>query len=192
MIITLIAAMAENRVIGRDNTLPWNLPEDRKRFRTLTMGHPVIMGRRTWQSLPRSLVGRTVIVLSRNRDFTLSESVRAGNLEEALARAAEADGSDEVFIAGGGDLYRQALSIADRIYLTVVHLTVTGDVIFPELPEDMFVEASREELPGPLAASFIHYNRHSGENRNPVDLETNLSTPAFAGETDGKRHIFGG
>ena len=159
MIITLIAAMAENRVIGRDNALPWDLPEDRKRFRALTMGHPVIMGRRTWQSLPRPLDGRTVIVLSRNRELTLSDGIRAGSLEEALALAVKADGCDEVFIAGGGYLYRQALPIADRISLTVVYQTATGDVTFPDLPDGLFVETSREDFPGAPAASFIRLER---------------------------------
>ena len=87
MTITLIAAVAENRVIGRDGVIPWNLPEDRKRFRMMTMGHPLIMGRRTFQSLPRPLDGRTIIVLSRNRHFTATDGNTATSLEEALALA---------------------------------------------------------------------------------------------------------
>ena len=125
------------------------------------MGHPVIMGRRTYQSLPRPLDGRTVIVLSRSRDFTLSDGLHAGNLDEALDLAMNADGGDEVFIAGGGELYRELLARADRIYLTVLHQTVSGDVTFPELPEGMFAEVSREVFFGPPAASFIHYSLDS-------------------------------
>ena len=159
MTITIIAAMADNRVIGRNDSIPWDLPEDRKRFRALTLGHPVIMGRRTWQSLPCQLDGRTIFVLSRNREFTPSDCVPAGSLEEALALAAEAVGSDEIFIAGGGDLYRRALPLADRIFLTVVHQAIPGDVTFPDIPDDMFAEASREELPGPPAATFILLER---------------------------------
>jgi dihydrofolate reductase len=159
MTIIIIAAMAENRVIGRNDSIPWDLPEDRKRFRALTMGHPVIMGRRTWQSLPRPLDGRTVIVLSRNREFTPSNGVPAGSLEEALALAADAVGSDEVFIAGGGDLYRQALALADRIYLTLIHREIPGDVSFPELPDGLFFATSEEVLPGLQPASFIRMER---------------------------------
>jgi dihydrofolate reductase len=155
MTITIIAAMAENRVIGRNGSIPWDLPEDRKRFRALTMGHPVIMGRRTWQSLPCQLDGRTVIVLSRNREFIPPDGVPAGSLEEALTLAAEADGNEEVFIAGGGDLYRQALPLADRIYLTLIHREIPGDVRFPELPANCFVEVCRENLPGSMPATFI-------------------------------------
>jgi len=159
MTITLIAAVAENRVIGRDGVIPWNLPEDRKRFRMMTMGHPLIMGRRTFQSLPRPLDGRTIIVLSRNRHFTATDGNTATSLEEALALAADADGNDEVFIAGGGELYRQALAYADRLYLTVIHREIPGDVTFPELPVNMFVEAQREELPGELPSTFIRMER---------------------------------
>jgi len=159
VIVSLIAAMADNRVIGRADTIPWDLPEDRKRFRALTMGHPVIMGRRTFESLPRKLDGRTVIVLSRNRDFILSDGLCAGSLDEALALAEGACGSDEVFIAGGSDLYRQALARADRIFLTVLHEVIDGDVAFPNLPDGMFVETSREVLPRTTAASFIRLER---------------------------------
>ena len=128
------------------------------------MGHPVIMGRRTWQSLPKPLDGRTVIVLSRNRGFVCAEGLHARSLEEALALAANADGSDEVFIAGGGELYRQVITRADRIFLTVLHQAVVGDVTFPELPEGMFVEASREEFSELPTASFIHYRLDSELN----------------------------
>jgi dihydrofolate reductase len=155
MTITLIAAMAENRVIGRNGSIPWDLPEDRKRFRALTLGHPVIMGRTTWQSLPRPLDGRTIIVLSRNREFSPSGDVPAGSLEEALALAAKAVGNDEVFIAGGGDLYQQALPLADRIYLTLIHREIPGDISFPELPANCFVEVCRENVPGSMPATFI-------------------------------------
>jgi len=155
MTITLIAAMAENRVIGMKNSLPWDIPEDRKRFRRLTMGRPVIMGRATFQSLPGPLEGRTVIVLSRNRDCSLSGGILARSFEEALALASRAPGGDEVFIAGGSDLYRQALPMVDRIYLTVIPRHVPGDVIFPELPANRFKEISREELPGTIPATFI-------------------------------------
>ena len=159
MTITLIAAMAENRVIGHEGGIPWDLPEDRKRFRALTMGHPVIMGRRTYQSLPRPLDGRTVIVLTRNRDFTASGALIAGSIDESLALAGAAEGNDELFIAGGGEVYNQALSRAHRICLTLIHREIPGDVTFPELPANMFVEVEREELPAELPATFLCLER---------------------------------
>ncbi len=159
MVITLIAAMAQNRVIGQDNSIPWDLPADRRRFRALTMGHPVIMGRKTFQSLPCSLDGRTVIVLTRDRGFDPSGVILAGTLDEGVALATELPGGDELFIAGGGELYRQALSIAHRILLTIVHHEFVGDVTFPELPHGQFVEISREELPGTPSATFICLER---------------------------------
>ena len=170
MTVTLIAAMAENRVIGRGDTIPWDLPADRKRFRSLTMGHPVIMGRRTWQSLRRPLDGRTVVVLSRDPAFSPLGGIPASSLEEALGRAAHSPGGDEIFIAGGGDIYRQALPLADGVCLTVIHRRFPGDVTFPELPLEMFVEVEREELPGDPPATNIRLERarqplSSGGNR---------------------------
>lgn len=159
MTITLIAAMAENRVIGRDNTIPWDLPEDRRRFRQLTMGHPVVMGRRTFDSLPRPLDGRTVIVLSRDPAFAPSGATPAASLEEALYLATHAPGGDQVFIAGGGELYLQSLPLADRICLTIIHGTFPGDVTFPELPAGRFMVTAHEELPGPPPASIIRLER---------------------------------
>jgi dihydrofolate reductase len=155
MIISLIAAMAENRVIGRKNGIPWDFPEDRRRFRLLTMGHPVLMGRKTFDSLPVALDGRTVIVLSRDSLLPFSGALLARSLEEALYLAAHSPGGEELFIAGGGELYRQALLLADRIYLTIIHRTISGDITFPELPAGRFTEMSREKLPGTMAASFI-------------------------------------
>ena len=160
MIITIIAALSENRVIGRNNDLPWDLPEDRKRFRTLTMGHPVIMGRRTFASLPRPLDGRTVIVLSRNSEFSSTSCTVSRNLQEALDVASGGPGGEECFIAGGGELYRQALQCARRLYLTLIHRTISGDVTFPELPAGMFREISREDLSGSLPATYICLERY--------------------------------
>ena len=164
MTITIIVAMAENRVIGRDGAIPWDLPEDRRRFRALTMGHPVIMGRRTFQSLPRLLDGRTVIVLSRNPAFAPSGAIPVASLHEALDLGAHSPGGDELFIAGGGELYREALPLADRICLTLVRTEVSGDVTFPELPAERFAVTAHEELPGPPAATFIRLERQSAHS----------------------------
>ncbi len=122
--------MAENRVIGRSNGLPWHLPADLRRFKALTMGSTVILGRRTFDSIGRPLAGRRLVVLTRNAAYSRPGIEVAGSLEEALERARE---EPEVFVAGGGEIFRLALSRVDRVYLTVVHAVVQGDTTFPEL-----------------------------------------------------------
>jgi dihydrofolate reductase len=156
MTISLIAAMAENRVIGRDNTIPWDLPGDMKRFKAITMGHPVIMGRKTFESIGRPLPGRITIIITGKRDYRAEGCVVAHNLQDALAECADAE---EVFISGGGEVYREALPIASRIYLTVLHREVDGDTRFPEIPED-FVEVEREDMvEDEIPCTFILYER---------------------------------
>ncbi|MBT8485231.1 MAG: dihydrofolate reductase [Phycisphaerales bacterium] len=125
--VTIIAALSENRVIGRGGGLPWHLPADLKRFKKLTLGHPVIMGRRTFDSIKRPLPDRTNIVVTRDASFTAEGVVVAHGLDEALAQA----GDGLVFVAGGAEIYGLALSRADRLELTVVHARVDGDVRFP-------------------------------------------------------------
>jgi len=129
LIVSLVAAMAENRVIGRDNALPWRLPSDMKHFKELTIGHTVIMGRKTYDSMGQPLVERRNVVISRDPGLAYDGAEVVASLDDALGLAA---GEDEVFVAGGGEIYRLALSRADRIYLTVVHTTVEGDTHFPE------------------------------------------------------------
>jgi dihydrofolate reductase len=160
MIISLIAAMAENRIIGRGNTIPWDLPGDLKRFKAITMGHPVIMGRKTFESIGRPLPGRKTIIITGKRDYRAEGCMIAHSLRDALA---ECTGADEVFISGGGEVYREALPIANRIYLTVLHREVDGDTRFPEIPED-FVEVKREDVvEDTIACSFILYERKDKE-----------------------------
>ncbi len=153
--ISLIAAMAENRVIGLGNAIPWHLPADMKRFRAITMGHPVIMGRKTFESIGRPLAGRKTIILTRNRDYGAVGCLIAGSLREALAECA---GADEVFICGGGEVYREALPLASRIYLTVIHGEIEGDTLFPEIPED-FIEVAREDSADALPCTFVRYEK---------------------------------
>jgi dihydrofolate reductase len=129
LIVSLIAAMAENRVIGRDNALPWRLPSDMKHFKELTIGHTVIMGRKTYDSMGQPLMERRNVVISRDPGLTYDGAEVVSSLEDALGLAA---GEDEVFVAGGAEIYRLALPRADRIYLTVVHTAVEGDTHFPE------------------------------------------------------------
>jgi len=135
MIVSLIAAVAENGVIGIENRLPWRLPLDLERFKALTWGHPLVMGRRTFESVGRALPGRRSIVLSGDPGWSPPPGVeRAHDFEEALALSGEAK---EVFVAGGEAVYRLALPRADRLYLTCVHADVEGDRHFPSFsPED--------------------------------------------------------
>lgn len=155
MVISLIAAMAENRVIGRNNTIPWDIPADRKRFRALTLGHPVIMGRKTFESLAGPLPGRKNIIITRQMDYRAEGCFIAHDLASALAMAGE---TDELFICGGGEIYRQALPIADRIYLTIIHSRFDGDTRFPEIPEQ-FVEVGRETVEDAIPYSFVLYDK---------------------------------
>ncbi|HKQ29778.1 MAG TPA: dihydrofolate reductase [Burkholderiales bacterium] len=139
--LSLIVAMAENGVIGRDNSLPWRLPADLKHFRETTMGHPIIMGRKNYQSIGRPLPGRTNIVVTRERDFTAPGCLVVHSIEDALD-AAHAD--TEPFIVGGAELYAQTLANVGRLYLTLVHAEVNGDVRFPTLRWSEWRELSRE------------------------------------------------
>jgi dihydrofolate reductase len=155
MRISLIAAMAENRVIGNGSVIPWNLPDDLRRFRKITWGSPVIMGRKTFESMGRPLPGRMNIVLTRRPDFKPAGCLVAHDLEGALRLAEEAE---EVFICGGSELYRQAMHRADRIFLTVLHRDFDGDALFPEIPPH-FTVVDREIVPGPLPHTFLIYER---------------------------------
>ena len=160
MKISIIAAMAENRVIGRKGTIPWNIPADRRRFRELTMGHPLIMGRKTFESIGRPLPGRANIVLSRQRDFRAKGCIVAASLDDALLACADAE---QIFICGGVELYREALPLADYIYLTVVHMECEGDAFFPPIPGE-FVEVERVDPEGGSRYTFILYRRMVGSH----------------------------
>ncbi|MRR06329.1 MAG: dihydrofolate reductase [Deltaproteobacteria bacterium] len=155
MKISLIAAMAENRVIGRGPDIPWDLPDDRRRFRELTWGHPVVMGRKTFETLDGPLPGRENIVLTRDRGYRAKGCLVAHERDEVLAVAGAAE---ELFICGGGEVYREFLPLADKIYLTVLHREVTGDVLFPEIPGD-FVVTGKETVAEPVPHSFFVYEK---------------------------------
>jgi len=131
MPITLIVAAAENNVIGRDGDLPWHLPADLRYFKQTTTGHVVIMGRRTWDSFEGALPGRRNVVLTRNGALELDGADTVSTLEDAMALA----GDKDIFIAGGGELYRMAMPLADRILMTRVHMDVDGDTTFPAIDE---------------------------------------------------------
>lgn len=149
MIVSLLVAMDEQRGIGVDGRLPWHLSDDLKRFKALSMGHHLIMGRKTWESIGRPLPGRVTIVVTRNPNYTAEGCLVAHSLEEALALA-QAGGEDEIFVIGGGEIFAQALPLADRIYLTRVHTTSAVDVSFPEfdLEDWNAVESSEHPADG--------------------------------------------
>ncbi|MDJ1470153.1 dihydrofolate reductase [Cytophagaceae bacterium DM2B3-1] len=130
MQISIIAAFTENRVLGKDNQLIWHLPEDLKNFKRLTSGHPIIMGRKTFESLGRPLPNRTNIIITRNPDYQATGCMIVSSLEEAIQKATNID-REEVFVIGGGEIYTQALPLADTMYLTHVHTTLEGDTLFP-------------------------------------------------------------
>ncbi len=135
--LCMIAALAENRVIGRDNQLPWHLPADLRHFKALTLGKPVIMGRKTWDSLGRPLPGRLNLVVSRQAGLQLPGAEVFADLTAALARAeqwAREQAADELMLIGGAQLYQQALPLAQRLYLTRVALQPEGDAFFPDVP----------------------------------------------------------
>jgi len=139
--ISIIAALAENRVIGLNNTLPWRLPNDLKHFRRLTTGHAIILGRKNYESIGKPLPERTNIVITRNRDFRADGCLIAHSLDEALVLA---DNDPEIFIIGGAEIYRAALARTNRLYLTRVHAAIPGDTYFPEFDETEWREISRE------------------------------------------------
>lgn len=157
--ISLIVAVANNHVIGVNNTLPWHLPEDLKRFRALTTGHHIIMGRKTYESLGRLLPGRTTVIVTRNKAYHVEGALIAGSLEEAIALC---NGDSEAFVIGGAELYKDALKLADKLYLTEIVLQVEGDAFFPEFQKSEWKETSREAHTSAqgLPFSYITYSRN--------------------------------
>ena len=146
MVLALIVAVAENGVIGRDGGLPWRLSGDLRYFKAVTMGKPIIMGRKTFESIGRPLPGRPNLVVSRNPAFS-HEGVNVHDSLEAAVANAECMGEGEVMVIGGAGLYEAALPIADRIYLTEVHAKVDGDVTFPAFDRGEWAETSRARHP---------------------------------------------
>ena len=171
MKLSLIVAMAQNRVIGINNNLPWYLPNDLKYFKAATMGKPVIMGRKTHESIGKPLPGRTNIVITRDTHFQAEDCKIVHSLPEAIELAENIcliDGGDEVIVMGGAQIYEQALPEADRLYLTEVHAQVEGDAWFPEFKRSEWQEAGREDYkaegPNPYDYSFLVLERHAKGN----------------------------
>ncbi|WP_321368412.1 dihydrofolate reductase [uncultured Desulfuromusa sp.] len=167
MLVSIIVAMGNNRVIGNKGQLPWHLPEDLQRFKRLTMGHSLIMGRRTFESIGRPLPGRQMIVLSRDPDYKVAGCDVVSGIEAAfqLARSAE-----EVFICGGAEIYQQTLSLAERIYLTKLGVDPDGDALFPEIPVGDFKAICIRQFNGAPAYQFSILQRC--ESRRALSPET--------------------
>lgn len=157
--ISLIAAMAANRVIGVNNTLPWRLPADLAHFKALTMGHHIVMGRKTYESLGKPLPGRTSVIITRDAAFAAPGCVVAHSIADAVAACA---GDEEIFFIGGAELYRQALPLADRLYLTEIQVKAEGDAWFPEFDRAAWLESSRDphrpDEKNPHAYDFVVYD----------------------------------
>lgn len=164
--LAIIVAAAENGVIGRDNAMPWHLPDDLRHFKRVTMGKPIVMGRKTFASIGKPLPGRTNIVITRNREFQADGVVVVSSVEEGLRVAelnARRDGVDEVVVIGGAEIYAAALPLADRIYMTEIHASVEGDAVLPLIDWTQWREVSRErhaaQPPQRYAFSFVCYQR---------------------------------
>lgn len=189
MIVALVAAVARRGVIGRDGGLPWRLPEDMAHFREVTLGHPVVMGRRTWESLPerfRPLPGRRNVVVTRNRALRVEGAERAGSLEAALELLA---GETRISVIGGGELFAEALLLADELVLTELDLEVDGDTFFPVWDREAFVEVARQAR---VAAdgtpfAFVTYSRLAS-----LQLAALASVDALLSQADISYWLFGG
>jgi dihydrofolate reductase len=157
--VTILAAVARNGVIGVDGGLPWHLPDDLRRFKEATLGHVLVMGRRTYESIGRPLPGRTTVVVTRSVDWRPKEEhvLVAHRVPEALALAAEVD--DEVFVVGGAQIYEEALPVADRLELTLVDQEPAGDTLFPAVDWSEWREVRREPGEG---VAYVSYDRASG------------------------------
>ena len=158
--IILIAAVARNGIIGVDNELPWRLPADLKRFRELTMGHPLIMGRLTYESIGSPLPGRTTVVLSRDRGFRPDGATVAHSVDDAIDAAGEAHGLDtDIYVAGGEQIYRAFLPRAERMELTIVDAKPDGDAVFPAWDHDAWRPTAVVHVDGDPALDFITLER---------------------------------
>ncbi len=158
--LSIIVAVAKDGVIGLNNTLPWHLPEDLKRFRALTTGHHIIMGRKTYESLGRLLPGRTTVIVTRNQDYQLEGALVVYSLEAAIALCKN---DNEVFLIGGAELYQAGIKLANKLYLTEIDLDIAGDAFFPEFDLSEWQEVSREAHTSAqdLSYRYITYVRKS-------------------------------
>ena len=164
--LATIVAYAQNRVIGRDGRIPWKIPGEQLRFRELTLGNAVIMGRRTYEEIGRPLPGRLNIILSATRRYEGEDLLTAATLEEAMTLAGDRD----IYIAGGAKLYEEALPLADRLYITEIGCAVEGDTFFPPFDETLY---DREEGPshgGSIPYTYVTYTRKAAGQKTPSEV----------------------
>ena len=150
MIVSLVVAMTKNRVIGRNNEIPWRLTDDLKFFKRITMGKPILMGRNTYESIGKPLPGRPNIIITRNPDYEVEGAHVVNTVEEAFALATQLTSPDEdaeIAVIGGAQIFQKVLPVADRIYLTLLNTEMEGDVFFPEFPRQDWQEVARENWP---------------------------------------------
>lgn len=150
--LSVIVAVANHQVIGVNNTLPWHLPEDLKRFKALTMGHHIIMGRKTYESLGRLLPGRTTVIVTRNQHYKVDGALIAHTLQAALALCA---GDDEPFLIGGAELYKEGMQLANKLYITEIHADYNGDAFFEQIDVTRWQEVTREQH---ISANGLRYS----------------------------------
>jgi dihydrofolate reductase len=151
--ISIIVAMAKNRVIGANNKIPWHLPNELKMFKRLTMGHHIVMGRKTYESIGRLLPGRTTVIVTRQRDYAVPGAIIAHSLTDAINAAAR---DDEIFVIGGAEVFREALPLASRVHLSTVDAEPAGDTFMPELDAD-WRETSAETFPADENHAYAYY-----------------------------------
>ena len=153
MKISLIVAMASNRVIGLNNQMPWQISADLKKFKKITMGAPILMGRKTYESIGRPLPGRTNIIISRNPSYQQPGCLVFNDIDKALASCGDVE---EVFVIGGSDFYKSMLPVADTLYLTQIHQEFSGDTFFPEFDADQWIEVEREDIQNDPNTTFSY------------------------------------
>lgn len=162
MIISQIVAVAENKVIGKDNDLIWRVPADLRYFKETTSGHHILMGRKNYESIGRPLPNRTSVIITRNKDYQAEGCIVVNSIEEAL-KVAKANGETEAFIIGGGEIYKSSLQQTDKIYYTEIHETFDGDTFYPELDKTTWKETAREkhlkDEKNPYDYSFVVYEK---------------------------------
>jgi len=167
MLISLIVAHSSNRVIGIDGQLPWHIPDDLKYFKAITMGKPIIMGRKTFDSIGKPLPGRLNIIITKNTDLTIEECVVVNNLEAAITEAknyfkTQDTDQEEIFIIGGAQIFKQSMEFVNKIYITEVHAEYAGDVFFDELSDNDWIEVGRDlhdSQNDKIPFSFVTYNK---------------------------------
>lgn len=152
--ISAIAALSENNVIGRDNDLPWHISSDLKRVKQLTIGHVLIMGRKTYESIGKPLPNRITIIITRDKEYTVDGAIVVYSLDEALTVGKEKD-SEEIFIFGGGQVFKEAMPYVTRLYLTLVHTTIEGDAYFPDYSDFQHILEKEDHEENGYSFSFL-------------------------------------